>query len=506
MNARVVTLDPRIPRAEAVVIHRRLVRLVGTNEQARSLAGPDSQTIDAAGSLAVPAFHDAHLHLLSFARRRSQIDCRGARSIADVIEAIRAAAQRQPAEAWIRAAGYDEARLVERRHPDRADLDVAAPTRPVRLQHRSLHLDVINSAGLAALGMADDVARGFDAAFGARIERDAAGRLTGRIYNGGELLRRHREPRGLSRIEADVGAASAYLLSRGITCVQDATFTNGPEELALFQRLADEGTLRVRLVLFRGAGRWREVPPIRSGPVRTGPIKIMLDEASSNPDAVRGAVREAREAGQPVALHAATEAELAIAIDALQAAPVRSPRTRGPDRIEHGAVIPDEALASLRELRLAVVGQPALVSERGDVYRERFAHAQHPWIHRAGSLVRAGISYAVGSDAPVTDPDPLRSIAAARTRTTPDGRPLGPDERLTARQALAAHTLGPARAIGAASKLGRLREGALGDIVLLDPDALESPGWDGLDGAVRMTIVEGRVVWERGTTKSTGSV
>src|SRR5581483_6034293 len=154
-NADVRTLDPARPRAEAIAVRGARILAVGAWADLRGLVGPDTAVVDAAGGVAVPAFHDAHLHLLSYARTATRLDCRDVRTLAELQARLSEQAGTLPPGAWLRAWGYDEARLRAGRHPDRHDLDAAVPDRPVRLQHRSLHLDVLNTAGLRAIGLID---------------------------------------------------------------------------------------------------------------------------------------------------------------------------------------------------------------------------------------------------------------------------------------------------------------------------------------------------------------
>src|SRR5205823_7764658 len=157
------------------------------------------------------------------------------------------------------------------------------------------------------------------------------------------------------------------------------------------------GGLQQRVFVLPGAAGWEQVaagrPPTER--VRLGPVKVMVNEATADPAEVRAAVAGARAAGRRVAIHAVSEAEVAIALDALRGGGDRgggsSPDRGGgpsPDRIEHGAVIADAWLDDLRALRIAVVGQPALVYERGDVYRAAYPPALHGWLHRARTLLR----------------------------------------------------------------------------------------------------------------------
>ncbi len=186
-----------------------------------------------------------------------------------------------------------------------------------------------------------------------------------------------------------------------------------------------------------------------------------------------------------------SEGEVALALDAL-----RSDGSRpgpGPNRIEHCAVLPDELLPDLLATGAMVVGHPALVEERGDLYRQDYPGEQHAWLHRARSLVDAGLDYAIGSDAPVTDPDPTQWLRAAGGRRTRLGAVLGEREALPPRLALEACTAAPARAVGAEGELGCLRPGALADLVVVDRDPCD-PAPGGAAWTVRMTLREGALV------------
>jgi predicted amidohydrolase YtcJ len=330
------------------------------------------------------------------------------------------------------------------------------------------------------------------------------------------LLHERLPRREEQELRREVRLASERLLSRGITSVQDATATNGVEEWELFHRLADSGDLGLRVFMMVGSEHWREcvgakhsrtrlveaadgeARMLRPYNVRLGPVKFMLDEASTDPAELSAGVAAARAAGHAVAFHAVSEAELAIAVEALRAA--GSSRSALPDRIEHGAVIPDDMLDDLREVGVTVVGQPALVYERGDVYRGEYPPDLHGWLHRAGSLLRGGIPYATGSDAPVTEPSPGLALAALRRRQTRDGAVLGSGEALDTEQALAALTLWPARAVGVDDELGLLRVGQLADVVVLDEGTLDSADDEASRQQARFTVRDGRLVWKQAQT------
>jgi predicted amidohydrolase YtcJ len=462
---------------------------LGAYTELRRYIGSDTPVLDAAGGFVVPAFHDAHVHLLTLARTSSALDCGASASIAEITAAIGARAAVAARGTWIRAFGYDHAQMEEQRHPTRFDLDAIAPEHPVRLQHRALHLDILNTLALQLCGLLGSSS--------SLIERDETGQPTGRLWHAGDLLHDHLPRLNPQSLQVDVAATSARLLQNGVTTVQDASITSGVEEWELFHTLAASGSLRVRLFAMTGAHKLFDSASARppSSAIRLGHVKVMIDESSSDPAEVRSLVAVARRAGRPVALHAVTEAELAIALDALRAHP-RPPSSWAPDRIEHAGVVPDPMLTELRAARVTVVGQPALIHLQGDRYHDEFPSEQHAWLHRIGSFIAAGIPYVASSDAPVTPADPQLTMFSARRRVTLSGWTLGAMERVGPLQALAAVTSAPARAGGTWPELGVLREGAIADIVVLDPEALSLRA-ETHKRPVRMTIKDGRLAWRR---------
>ena len=177
-NARVLTMEPALSRASAVAVKRRSHLGRWLPEGPRLPGGrrcPSTWTATAA--TLVPGFHDAHCHFLALASRFLQLDCRSdkAPSIHHVVRLISREARRTPPGKWIRSYGYDEGLLKEGRHPNAADIDRAAPEHPVRLEHRSGHATVLNSAAMKLLG----IGRNFKGPPQGHVERDASGRPTG---------------------------------------------------------------------------------------------------------------------------------------------------------------------------------------------------------------------------------------------------------------------------------------------------------------------------------------
>lgn len=494
VNARFPTAASIGPPPDALAIRDDRIVAIGSYAELREMADRHTQIYDAEGGRAIPAFHDAHLHLLSFARHASRVDCSNIPDFSTLAAALSSRAEKTPPGAWVRAVGFDEHHTSPYgRFPDRWDLDRAVPSHPVRLRHRSQHLDVLNTAALQTTGLLHSARP--------EMERDPrSGEPTGRLFHAMELLREVLRP-GADQAELPlaVRAASERLLAWGITTVQDASVTNGPAEWDLFQRLDAIGALGVRTYVFPGFQHWHEVgalEPAPSGNVRLGPVKIMLAETRLDTlDALRVGVRDILRARRSVAFHAVTEAEVAVALDLLT--DTQLPRDHAaPNRLEHASVVPTDLLDDLAAAHVTVIGQPSSIVCRGDTYLRQHEPEVHAWLHRSGSFVRAGVPYAVGSDAPVGDPAPGLALYALRTRRTREGARLGPSERLECGSALAAMTLQSARAVGA-SDLGHLGVGALADIAVIDSDVLDNPTLESAQRLARLTIKAGRLVWRR---------
>jgi predicted amidohydrolase YtcJ len=443
-------------------------RIAEISPEIAPLAG--EQCLDAAGGALLPGLHDHHLHLLALAAADHSLRCGppDVRTREELAGSLRAA---RALEGWVRGIGYHDSVAGAL---DRDALDALAPGVPVRVQHRSGALWILNSVGIERLGLD----RGVDAP---GVERDGAGRCTGRLYRLDAWLRERlgaQEP-------PDLAPVGARLASLGVTGLTDATVSNGPAELALFEAAAASGALPQRLLLM---GRL-DLPPASHPRVARGAVKLVLAEASlPDFDAFARAIGAAHAQGRAAAIHCVTRAELAFAVGAFDAAGALPG-----DRIEHAAVAPPGLAEAIAAQGLTVVAQPNFVRERGDAYAVEVEPADLPWLHRARGLETAGIPLGAGTDAPFGAPDPWLSMRAAVLRRTEAGERFGPDEALSPERALALFT-SPARAPGAPPR--RVEPGATADLCLLDRPWREARS--ALDArCVAATLVAGEIVFRR---------
>ena len=429
---------------------------------------PGDRVLEARGGALLPGLHDHHLHLLAWAAALGSLPC-GPPEVADEAALAEGLARAAAAgdRGWLRGVGYHES-VAGPLGRDR--LDAWVSKLPLRVQHRSGALWILNSAACRALGLD----AGVDAP---GVERDAGGRATGRLFRLDAWLRERIGAEALPDL-VPVGAA---LACRGVTGVTDATPALAPAALAALSAAAGSSVLPQRLVLL---GAEASVTG-----ARLGPWKLLLDERALPPlPELADRVRSAHGQGRCVAIHCVTRAELVLALAAFDEA-----RVRPGDRIEHASVAPPELVAWIARLGLAVVTQPGFVRSRGDAYLRDVEPADRAWLYRCAGFAAARVALGAGTDAPFGEPDPWLAMQAAVDRRTAAGATLGADEALSPERALALFTT-PAEAPGGAPR--RITPGAPADLCLLDRpwararDALST-------AAVVATIAAGRLIFTR---------
>ena len=518
LNAGVLTMQRYRPRAEAVAIADDRIVAVGSNADIRRLSSNHTRIVDCHGLTLLPGFNDAHCHLPGLARRLQDLDCNPQRapSIPALLALVRKWAAARPLGSWVRGHGYDDLRMDDRRHPNRWELDAAAPENPVWLEHRSGHASALNSLALQLAG----IHRETPDPPGGVIERDpATGDPTGVLFEMRSYLRQRLGSTRTSQEFAEGMRAAGQLLNRyGITSVQDAGADNGIERWRSFRQLRSLGALSCRITMFAGVGQLEELATIPSpsgvGPwwgrpafgsgdywLRLGHAKIMLTLTSGalSPSAPELAelIRGAHRRGFPVAIHCIEEEAIAVAAEVLAA-------NRHPalvDRLEHCAEGTPHLVEVVRECGAAVVINPGFIYHNGASYRENVEPRLLPHLYPAGALHHAGVAVAFGSDAPVIDPNPWPAIYSAVTRRARDGDPLrsghNTNQTVTTEAALRMYTTAAAEVEGTSCGKGSIAPGKLADMVLVnaDPPAAEPEDLAGLEAV--MTVIGGRVVWSK---------
>jgi predicted amidohydrolase YtcJ len=392
----------------------------------------------AGGGTVLPGLHDHHVHVRSAASALDSFSV-GPPGVSTQAELAQILSNATPGpDGWIRAVGYHESVAGEL---DRTALDAVVPDIPVRIQHRSGALWILNSAALSRVGLAEH----------------PDGRL--RSADGGWSD-------ALQRRETDLAELSRRITATGVTGVTDATPDLGADDM-------------VSLLVAHRRGEFR--PRLRF----LSPGKKILQDDRLDVDSLTVWISDHHSAGRPVAVHCVTAAQLVVTIAALRAA-----GSHPLDRIEHAAVVPDDNLTDLADLGLTVVTQPNFVAERGDHYLAEVPAAEHSQLWRVASLLNATVPVALSTDMPFGHGDPWTAMRAAVYRTTPSGAVLSANECVSAMKALTMF-------LGRSDQPGRARTvetGQPGDLcVLTEPPATALAELDA--GMVAATIIGGELIY-----------
>jgi predicted amidohydrolase YtcJ len=464
-----------MPRRAQLLIHDAQVGLDGRVDvtlrdgrvasiQPKTDRHPGQDGIDGRGGWLIPGLHDHHIHLAATAAALTSVICGPPEvsSVRDLRLALRRAAAAVPPGAWIRGIAYHESVAGEL---DRFAIDRWESQHPVRIQHRSGALWMLNSAAVQLLQLAPDRDPG--------VERTAVGVPTGRLWRADHLLQ------GRAPDVPDTTAIARRLLGLGVTGVTDATPDIDDTGLALLERAARAGLQVCSLGLSR--------PQPRS-PVAVGPRKIIIDDPLqlNVTDLVREISRTHR-MHRGVAIHCVSVDSLLLALTALEEVGVDRA-----DRLEHVAWAGPAELRRMRDLGVRVVTQPSFIADRGDSYLQMASVGpEHDgWLYRYRSLLSRGIPVAPSSDAPYGEIDPWRVLRCARDRQASSGRTIGAQEQVEVPVTLAGYL---SSALAPGGPVRRIAQGENAHMCLLHvprEEAIRSPD----SGLVRLTVVRGQVV------------
>jgi predicted amidohydrolase YtcJ len=532
-NGPIYTLDSALPVARAIAIRDGRVIAVGSEGHVQaSVAGLRGETINLRGRAVVPGLVDAHVHITQqgLAMREAHLGAAASLEQAQAIIAARVAAL--PPGAWLRGGGWNHT-AWGRRWPTSADLDAVCPDHPAILTRKDGHSLWVNRRALALAG----ITAATPDPEGGQIQRDRDGQPTGILIETAMDLMLAAVPpisptERLDALRAALREALSYGLT-GIHVVPAPNHATGPEVLRDLQTLRARGELALRALVYfaqpdlEGAIHMGLRSGLGDHWLRLGGLKLFADGslgsesaemlthyegrrhtgiATIEPELLDATIRRANLHGLSVAVHAIGDAANRKVLDAIEraaadraAAGDAAPPLTLPNRIEHVQVVHPKDLPRLAALGIIASMQPIHCTSDIDaaeaLWGPRCAYA-YAW----RSLYASGATLAFGSDAPVESMNPWFGLHAAVTRQRPDGTPAGgwrPEQCLSVGEAISAYCRGPASASAEADLKGHLAVGALADLAVLTGDPFQSSPAELRAITAAMTVVGGKVVFER---------
>lgn len=517
---------------EAVALGGGKVLACGSRDEIDALAGPETETVDLEGRLAVPGFYDAHMHLHSYGLAMEQVDLRPSAigTLQGFLDAISAQAKALGPGAWVLGRGYDESKLDVGRHPLRTELDAAAPENPVYVVRTDGHVAVANSRALELAGITADT----PSPFGGLIEKKD-GELTGLLAeNGREKLAAVLPKKSREDFVRAIENGGRDLLSYGITSCMEAAvgIHDGYIELEAYLEARRTGRLPLRVyaclmgdkertIIDRAAAEGH-VTGTGDDMLRIGPVKIFTDGSAGGRTAAMSKpyegtddtgllcltdeecdalVAKAHGLGYQLAIHAIGDAAIGQVLSAYEKALAAEPDPDRRHRIEHCGWLTDAQLEKMRTLGVLPASQLSFLYWFGDLYRKVLGPERTAASHPMRKWIDAGLHPSGSTDCPVTEIDPMPGIYAMVTRKSQGGAVMGPDQALSMAEALHAYTSESAYASKEEAIKGKLVPGMLGDVAVLSRDLFECDPEEILTTRCEMTVLGGKIVHDRGLSR-----
>ncbi len=500
-------------RGVGAVVERGTIAAVAADRDLTAYADRASEVVDLAGGLLLPGFQDAHAHPVQGGLERMRCDLSDVHTRQAYLDRIARYASDHPEVAWISGGGWAMS-VFGPGGPTAVELDTVVPDRPVFLLNRDHHGAWVNSRALHLAGVD---ARTPDPGDG-RVQRDDRGRPTGTLHEGAmELVARHLPVTTSEEYYQALLVGQAYLHSLGVTAWQDAIlgdYAGMTDFSTTYLRAVEAGDLTARV---RGALWWErdlgleQLPSLLErrerftrGRFAPGAVKIMQDGIAENftaamsrpyldgcgcstgnaglsfidPERLREYVARLDAHDFQVHVHAIGDRAVREALDAFEAAAGVNGPSSARHHIAHLQVVHPEDVPRFGRLGVCANLQPLWAHSDDQMVGLTIPFLEPGlagWQYPFADLARAGARLVMGSDWPVTTPDPLQGIHVAVNRWAhgESGRagsePFLPGQRLTLEQAFAAYTSGSAF-VNHLDGTGTLQQGAAADLAVLDRD------------------------------------
>lgn len=478
--------------------------------------------IDGQGQFVIPGMIDSHLHVMGLGLSALTLDLSETASLEEAQAKIAQYAADNPGRPWILGRGWNQEKWGLGRFPTAAELDAVVSDRPVWLERVDGHAGWANTramqqAKITAETLSPD---------GGRIERLAGTRQPSGIFvdAAGSLVQAVvPEPTPTDR-DIALLKAQQILLGMGITAAADMGTTI--EDWQAFRRAGDNGSLQMRIISYAAGTEAMELiggpgpsPWLYDDRLRLNGVKLYLDGALGSRGAwlkrdyaddpgntglplqtatrLRNLMSRASLDNFQIAVHAigdAANAEILQAIGELGESYAGDRRWR----IEHAQIVDPADIAKFGEHGIIASMQPVHQTSDRLMAEQRLDEARLKGAYAWQSIRKSGSRLAFGSDAPVESANPFHGLAAAFSRTGPDGQPFGgwrPEEHVPREEALAAFTVNGAYAAFAEGRFGRLVPGERADFLIVDRDIMLAPPGELRGTQVRQTWVAGQLVF-----------
>jgi predicted amidohydrolase YtcJ len=522
VNANIRTMDAKRSVAKSMAVWNGRIIGIGSEADTRPLIGKETRVIDAGGKTIVPGFNDAHVHFMETGQQLSSVDLRDAKTPEEFVARIKAFAAKLPKGRWILGGKWDHENWKPNNLPTAAMIDAATPDHPVFIDRLDGHMALANSLAMRLASVTKET-KDVD---GGLIVRDAGGNPTGVFKDAamGYINKVIPEPSWAEKMEF-AAAATEHAASLGVTSVTDVS---GGTDIGIYHELIRQGKLKTRIYgcsPLADYKRWQQTGvrfAFGSPMLRVGCLKGYADGSLGSTTAwlfepylddpkttglagedipqTAGLVDGADKAGLQINIHAIGDKANATILDIYEKTIKENGARDRRFRIEHAQHLREQDIKRFGTLKVVASMQPFHIIDDGRWAWKRLDEKRLKGTYAFRSLLDTGGVLAFGSDSPVAPLNPMFGMYAAVTRRTLDDKnPNGwiPEQKISVDEALRAFTWGSAYGEFQETLKGTLEPGMLADFVVLSDDIFSIDPVKIRDVSVTMTVVDGKVAFER---------
>jgi len=526
LNSNIWTVNPDQPWAEAVAVEGGRILQVGTTAEIKRLAGAKTQIIDLKGDLVLPGLIDSHTHFLDGGFSLLRIDLRDAKSKEEFIERIRSKAEELEKGEWILDGNWDHQQFTPPELPRKEWIDEVSPHNPVFVNRYDGHMVLVNSLALQIAGITRETP--FPQS-GEILKDTLTGEPTGVLRDAAmDLVKKHiPEPSFQQKLEA-AEIALKRAAEVGLTSIHDMDSTSSFE---VYQELRRADKLTSRLYVYIPIteveiyARLKLKTPFGNDFLKIGGLKGFVDGSLGSSTALffepytdnpkkygllyshmfPEGIMEKRlllsdQSGLQVAIHAIGDKANHLILDIFEKVIAQQGARDRRWRIEHAQHLLPEDMERMQKLNIIASVQPYHAIDDGRWAEKKIGKKRCQYSYAFRSLLEKEVILACGSDWQVAPLNPLTGIYAAVTRQTIDGQnPQGwiPKEKISLEEAIKGYTLNGAYAEFSEKTKGSVEKGKLADLVVLDQNIFEIPTEEIIKTKVKMTIVNGKIVYQK---------
>jgi predicted amidohydrolase YtcJ len=480
LNANIRTIDDKNPQAEAIAIAGNRFVAVGANAEIQAFISEKTKIIDAQKKLIIPGFNDSHVHFLSIGNQFFSINLRDVKTPQEAVEKIKFYVRFLPKGQWILGGAWNHENWSPKKLPTKELIDEVTPEHPVFIYHANPRMVLVNSQALKIAGI-DKNTKEID---GGEIVRNEKGEPTGILKDAAiSLVKRFTPVMATRNYAAVLETASNYAASLGVTSVQDV---HSDDSLEIYRQLARLGKLKTRVYDCVNLFEWKKLAERRirratgNALVRYGCLKHFSSGDADEIPELFEAIKAADKADLQVMMHAIGTRPNDIVLTIYE----RVLRENGTKdrrfRIEHAAYFRPTDLKRFADSQTIASMQPYLFFNQSGEDAELF-----------GKMLNAKVRLAFGSDAAITDFNPLLGIYAAVYHRKSSGK-----RRISVEEAVRAYTLESAYAEFQENEKGSISVGKLADFIILSHDIFTISPAEILQTNVLMTVMDGKIVYQ----------